>query len=148
LEGEWDLAYIVGEGTSQETLTAGEWTFTWINNGQAVQDVLSVPYQWGEPAEGASPIQMTTIRMFNPKRQIWEGMHIMDGAMVFFAVTKNQTNQLIEHYQQDGGPLMVWLFDELTDQSFKVVISSSSNQGASWSKAAEIWAKRRQTVAP
>jgi hypothetical protein len=148
MSGEWDVAYIVGAGTRDEVLVAGEWTFAWINNGQAMQDVLSVPYQWSEPAAGVAPIQMTTIRMPNAQRQNWEGFHVLDGRMIYFGVARTASNQIMEHYQLEGEPLVAWTYYDLEMASFKVAISQSANNGASWTKVADIWAKRRSTVMP
>jgi hypothetical protein len=147
MSGEWDVAWIIDAGTAQEKVVAGEWTFTWINNGQAVQDVLSVPYQWSKPPEGLTPIQITTVRMFNPKNGTWEGFHVMDGAMVYFAVSKTKTNQVMERYQLAGEPLVVWLYEEVKPDSFKVSVSHATEQGA-WVKVADLWCKRRRTVIP
>jgi hypothetical protein len=148
MSGEWDVAYIVNAGRPDEALVAGEWTFTWINDGQAMQDVLSVPYQWSKPPPDMSPIRMTTIRMFNPKRQAWEGFHVLDGSMIYFGVTKTPGNQIMEHYQREGEPLVVWVYSDIKRDSFKVSVSSSNDQGASWTPVAELWCKRRETVIP
>jgi hypothetical protein len=148
MNGEWDVAYIVGAGTPEEVIVAGEWNFTWINNGQAMQDVLSVPYQWSKPSPGVAPIQMTTVRMPNLQRQNWEGFHILDGRMIYFGVVRTASNQIMEHYQLEGEPLMVWMYDDLEMASFKVTINQSTDNGATWTKVADIWAKRRSTVLP
>jgi hypothetical protein len=146
MNGEWDVAYVsVGES---QALMAGEWTFAWINNGQAIEDVLSVPYQWSKPPEGTAPIQMTTVRIHNPKRQAWEGFHVLDGSMVFFGATKTPHNQLMEHYKTEDGPLVVWHYEDVKRDSFKVTVSHSADNGATWVRVAELWCKRRQTIAP
>ena len=127
---------------------AGEWTFTWINDGQAIQDVLSVPYQWAEPSGDIPRIQMTTVRTYNPKRQAWEGFHVLNGAMIYFWVVKTPRNQIIERYQREGEPLIVWLYADLQPDSFKVTISQSTDNGNSWALLGELWCKRRSTVVP
>ena len=144
--GEWDVAYILGgEGGA---LIAGEWTFSWINNGQAIEDVLSVPYQWGKPPEGVEPIQMTTVRMLNQKRGDWEGIHVIDGAMVYFRTAKAASGQIEERYQIEGAPMTLWTYSEVLQDSFKVTISQTTDQGATRRVVAELWCKRRQTVVP
>jgi hypothetical protein len=148
MPGEWDVAYITGQGTRDELILAGEWTFTWINDGQALQDVLSVPYRWQKPPADFQPIQSTSVRVFNPKLGLWEGFLIRDGHMFFFRASKNAEGKIVEHYQAEGGPLVVTVFSDFKPGSFKAAISQSTNNGASYSPVAEIWAKKRETVIP
>jgi hypothetical protein len=148
MTGEWDVAYIINSGTPDETLIAGEWLFTWINNGQAIQDVLSVPYQWQKSPANFTPLQVTTTRMLNAKRSTWEGFHIMNSSLVYFGVTKTPQNQIMEHYQTEDGQLIVWLYSDLSSTSFKVTISQSADKGATYTKVGEMWTKRRETVIP
>ena len=148
MSGEWDVAFIINSGKPDETMIAGEWTVTWINNGQAIQDVFSVPYQWAKAPDGFEPIQMTSVRTHNPKRQDWEGFHILNGSMIYFWVAKTQSDQILERYKLESGPLVAWLYEDVTSDSFKVSISQSEDQGGTWIKLAEVWCKRRQTVIP
>jgi hypothetical protein len=68
--------------------------------------------------------------------------------MIYFGVSKNPQNQIVELYQIEGGPLMAWLYSDVARDSFKVAISRSVNNGASYTVEAELWAKRRRTVLP
>jgi hypothetical protein len=142
LLGEWDLAWIQGEGSGDEKMTPGEWVFAWINNGEALQSVISLPNRWLKPPEGLTPINMTSVRHFNTGRKAWEGFHIQTGQMHYFGATFNQ-NQLVESYQIENGPIMVWVFEELQNDSFKVTISQSTDNGTSYTTLGQIWAKKR-----
>jgi hypothetical protein len=146
--GEWDVAYIIDAGTDKEQIIAGEWTFTWINDGQALQDVLSVPYRWQDPPKGFEKIQSTSTRLFNPKLHVWEGFHILNSGFVFFRSARSQDGRIVEHYQTEGGPLVVTTFSDFTITSFKATLNESTNNGASYTKVAEIWAKKRGVIVP
>jgi hypothetical protein len=146
--GEWDVAYILKAGTPDEQIIAGEWTFTWINDGQALQDVLSVPYRWQTAPKGFDQIQSTSTRLFNPKLHVWEGFHIQDSGFVFFRSARSQDRRIVEHYQTEGGPLVVTTFSDFTATSFKVTINESTNNGASYKEVAQIWAKKREVIVP
>ncbi|MDR2443791.1 MAG: hypothetical protein LBE31_09775 [Deltaproteobacteria bacterium] len=148
MDGEWEVAYIINPGSSDSRIIGGEWSFTWINNGQAVQDVLAVPFQWNKTEEQFEPILITSIRLFNPQRNSWEGFHVMNGVMVYFGVTKTAQNQILEHYQTGDGRLIVWVYSDLNPSSFKVTISQSTDNGATYKAISEMWAKRRDTVIP
>jgi hypothetical protein len=143
LAGEWEVAFIQGQGDS-EAITAGEWVFTWINEGEALEDVLSVPYRWLKPAQGQAAISMTTVRHFNVSKGAWEGFHIQKGHMYYFGSARNQgQNQIIESYQVEGGPIMIWVFENVQRDSFQVAISQSTDNGSSFQAVGRIWAKRR-----
>jgi hypothetical protein len=139
--GEWDVAYSLGKD-DQERIMAGEWVFSWINNGEALEDVLSIPFRWLKPPLGQSPIYSTTIRHFNTFRQSWEGFHIQNGQMFYFGAQRNQ-NKIIESYQVENGPIVAWIFEEIERESFKVIITQSDNNGSSYQQMGQIWAKRR-----
>jgi hypothetical protein len=146
--GEWDVAYMLNAGTSEEQIIAGEWNFSWINDGQALQDIMSVPYRWQDTPKGFSPLQSTSTRIFNPKLHVWEGFHIIDGQMLFFRAAKSQDGRIVERYQAQDGPLVVTVYSDFTANSFKATISQSNDNGASYSKVAEIWAKKREVYVP
>jgi hypothetical protein len=144
--GEWDVAYMTGQRTPDERVVAGEWTFAWINDGQALQDVMSVPYRWQEPPADFKAIQSTSTRIFNPKFHVWEGFHIVDNQLIYFRSARSQDGKIMENYQLEGGIMVVTVFSELTEDSFKATVSRSTNNGASYVQEAEIWAKRREVT--
>jgi hypothetical protein len=146
MNGEWDVAYIRNPGTSEEQAIPGEWTFAWINDGQAIQDVLTVPYRWQSPPSGFKPVVATTVRIFNSSRTQWEGFHVINNQMIFFGVVKTDQNQIMEHFNVPDGPLTVWLYHDLEKDSFKVTVSESADGGLTYRKTAEVWAKRRDTT--
>jgi hypothetical protein len=146
--GEWDIAYITGAGTNDEKILAGEWTFVWINDGQALQDVMSVPYRWQDAPSGVTPIQSTSTRVFNPKYNVWDGFHIIDNQLIFFRAAKDQGGKIVEHYQMEGGPLILTRFSDFTATSFKATISKTTDNGATYTKIADITAKKRNVFIP
>jgi hypothetical protein len=148
LPGEWDVAYVTGLGSRDERIVAGEWNFAWVNDGQALQDVLTVPYRWQKAPADFAPIQSTSARVFNPKLGHWDGFHIDDGHLIFFRASKNTQGRIMEHYQTEGGPLVVTVFSDFKPGSFKATISQSTNNGGNYTLVGEIWAKKREAVIP
>jgi hypothetical protein len=149
MPGEWDIAYTHMPNTSEERIVAGEWTFNWVNDGQALQDVLSVPYRWqkSEDNEGFVPVQSTTLRAFNHRRGYWEGFRVEGDQLFFFRGSRNAQGQIIEHYQLEGGPLVVTVLSDMGSNSFRAAVSQSFDNGSSYSLVAEIWAKKRTNSA-
>ncbi|MDR0354224.1 MAG: hypothetical protein LBJ64_00570 [Deltaproteobacteria bacterium] len=144
LPGEWDVAYISAPGTAEEQIIAGEWIFSWVNDGQALQDVLSVPYRWQKPPFGFRAIQSTGIRTFNAKHGFWEGFKILEGRLAYFRNIRTSTGQIMEQHKIDGGPLTVAVFGDFQVMSFQLTISESFDNGASYKVLAELWAKKRE----
>ena len=67
LVGTWDIEWVDGHGTEHERHVKGEWIFSWILEGMAVQDVFICPSRearniktYPDAAYG------TTIRIYNP----------------------------------------------------------------------------------
>ncbi|MDR1038324.1 MAG: zinc ribbon domain-containing protein [Deltaproteobacteria bacterium] len=139
--GEWDAAWITGSGTPQERILQGEWNFTWINGGEAVQDILSVPYLW-EPVKGVDPVRASSMRTFNSKADRWEGVHLQGGRIFPFTASRNSDGNIYESYQ-DGQLLVTWIFYNITQEGFQVTVNQTSDGGRTYALAAEIWAKRR-----
>jgi hypothetical protein len=139
--GEWDAAWITGTGTPQERIVQGEWNFTWINGGEAVQDILAIPYLWESPGKDA-PVRASTMRTFNRETGFWEGVHLQAGKIFPFAASKNQDGNIYESYQ-DGQLIVTWIFYNITQDGFQVTVNQTSDGGRTYSLAAEIWAKRR-----
>jgi hypothetical protein len=142
LNGEWEVAFIQGEGTPNERIIAGEWNYAWINNGEALQDVLTLPFRWLKPPAGVPPILITTIRHFNPIRNAWEGFHIQSGQMFYFGAVRNNA-KIVETYKIENGPIMVWVFDNMLNDSFQVTISQSVDNGSTYQTVGSLWAKKR-----
>jgi hypothetical protein len=139
--GEWDVAWIPGGDFNSPDVQNGEWNFTWINAGEAIQDVLSIPYLWEK--RNKDSVRTTTIRTFNPNTGIWEGAHIQNGRILPFQATRNRDGNIFESYQTGPGVIVVWTFANIDTESFQVYINQTNNGGQSYQLLAEIWAKKR-----
>jgi hypothetical protein len=139
--GEWDVAWVPGGDFNNPAVQNGEWNFTWINSGEAVQDILSVPYLWEKRNKDA--IRATTVRTFNPATDNWEGAHFQTGKVLPFQAVRNRDGNIFESYQSEPGVITVWTFANIDANSFQVYINQTNNGGQSYQLVAEIWAKRR-----
>ncbi|MDR2339990.1 MAG: zinc ribbon domain-containing protein [Deltaproteobacteria bacterium] len=142
LAGEWDVAYITGFGTPEENIVNGEWNFVWINGGDAMEDVLNVPYLW-DMSKAEAPIRMTTIRTYNGTEKLWEGARVMPGRIAPFRAVRNQDGSIIENFVSPRGSHEFWVYANITKDSFQVYISETKDNGQSYDTIAEIWAKGR-----
>jgi hypothetical protein len=144
------VAWIEKSGSNNDRATPGEWVFSWIDGGKAVQDVLTVPYRWRSPESDFSPMAVTSVRTFNEKIGQWEGFHLSDGRLIYVRVAKPERGggQLMEHFTPEGGPLTVWVFSDISASSFIVKISESLDKGSTYRPKAELWAKKRVPALP
>jgi hypothetical protein len=143
--GEWDVAWITGRGTEAEKIVQGEWIFSWINRGEAIEDVMAVPYRW-ESSKG-DPIIATAVRAYDTSAGAWRGFRVQDGRAFHFSASRNQDRNIYETYQ-DGTLLVTWIFFNITQEGFQVTLNQTTDGGMTYSMTAEIWAKRREILQP
>ena len=70
--GDWEFEGIFGKGTTDELRVPGEWLFSWILNGTAIQDVFICPSR-KEMEKNPNPDAEygTTIRFYNQPTDSW-----------------------------------------------------------------------------
>lgn len=75
LIGSWNIDY-VDNSTSQ--VIKGEWHFSWVLEGMAVQDVIVLPgFEYG-----------TTLRVYNPDTYAWDIAYCYTGKIMRFEARK------------------------------------------------------------
>jgi hypothetical protein len=138
--GEWDTAWITGMGTPDEKIVQGEWNFTWINAGEALQDLVAIPYLW--EAAKTPPLRATTLRTFNQQSGAWEGVRIQGGRIFPFSASHNKDGNIYESYR-DGIYIVTWIFYNITPGGFQVTVNETADGGQSYRLSGELWSKRR-----
>jgi hypothetical protein len=143
LVGEWDVAWVPEGNVDSENILQGEWNFSWINGGEALQDMLIIPYLWQTKTRDQTQIRATSIRSFNEQMGYWEGIHIQYGRMYPFQASRNRDGNIFESFQGEPGVILVWTFTNVQPNSFLVYVNQTTDNGQSYKLMAEIWAKRR-----
>lgn len=115
--GEWELEWIVHPGTSKERCVKGEWLFSWILEGKAIQDVFICPSRKELKNKDSSNGEYgTTIRVYCEKLNCWE---------IFYAC-KDDVNRL--QARKVGSEIvltelpdarMKWIFSNIQENSFQ-----------------------------
>lgn len=54
LVGTWDMEWIDGHGTEQERHVPGEWIFSWVLEGTAIQDIFICPSRQAQEDENVA----------------------------------------------------------------------------------------------
>jgi hypothetical protein len=145
LPGEWDVAWITRQGAA-ENITTGEWIFSWVNSGEALEDVLNIPYLW-EKQDAKNIVRVTTLRTYNGKDGVWEGARVFPGRILPFRAGRNQDGSIYETFLNAQGNQEYWVFTNMTSDAFQVYVSESPDNGQTYRYLAEIWAKIR-TISP
>lgn len=145
LIGSWHVraADHLSDGSRQES--EGEWHFSWILEGRAIQDVLICPGVSERTPDMSKTNNRygTTIRFFDLVTHRWK--------MNWFNPVTGARNELvvrrypdrIEQTGQDEGLLLRWTFSQIQPQSFYWLGEYSENNGQSWVKRTEFFAIRK-----
>jgi len=141
--GEWDFDWIGGKGTPDELRVPGEWIFSWILEGSAIQDVFICPSR-EEKVRNPQPNGEygTTVRFYNPSKDAWD---ICYGGCGFMTVleAKQVGDQIIVTNKDGSDGLNQWIFSDITPNSFHWQNRISQDGGAVWNVYCELYARRR-----
>jgi hypothetical protein len=122
----------------------GEWMFSWVLDGRAVQDVLvySDIKDAAKKAPGERRIG-STLRYYDPNADLWRLVWLGATSGTFITLTGSSQGVgiLVEGLDMDGSHLR-WSFTEITPNSFHW-IGMSSRDRITWWKEQEMFARRR-----
>jgi hypothetical protein len=146
--GSWDLEITLFDlDGSVRAEGQGEWSFGWVLEGRAIQDVLVRPPR----AERAGLERTdfweygTTLRVYESSTGTWR--------ITWFSPARGGELRLVA--RADGGDIVLdsvereplafrWVFSEITEDSFLWRGSGSDDEGASWLVLQEMRARRRE----
>lgn len=140
LVGAWHLEWTDHLQDDKPRHVIGEWIFSWILEGTAIQDTFIVPSR----TERLTDIQPdacygTTIRLFNPKTLAWDIFWGETGECVRLEARKVD-NEIV--LTEITGQSLRWIFEEIKDASF-VWKRMRKQEDGSWRMEAKAWATRK-----
>ncbi len=140
LIGEWDFKWVDNHGTEKERHVKGEWIFSWILEGMAIQDVFICPSREERVNNNQLDAEYgTTIRIYNPKSHAWDVFYGYAGGSTHLEAKKDgETIVLTEIAAQK----MKWIFSEITQNSFHWQ-NIKTQDGVTWKMQGELFATRR-----
>lgn len=128
LIGSWKIDYVESNNTGT---IQGEWDFSWVLEGMAIQDVIILPdYEYG-----------TSLRIFNPDTQAWDVAYGYTGKIIRLEARK-QGEMIVLTYTNDEN--RKWVFVNIDDDEFHWQNVTVKENGE-WQINAEIYAKRSVT---
>ena len=147
--GSWDgsLVYRDCEGVRRET--SAEVHFGWVLEGRAVQDVWVAPSRQARNAAQQILMYGTTLRVYDPKNDLWHITWIDPVKQVFNRMTGSKVGgDIVQEYRTENGRRCQWMFTEITAESFRWTSRESPDGGETWNVRGEFFLRRRVTGSP
>ena len=141
--GNWEFEGIYGKDTPDEWRVPGEWLFSWILDGTAIQDIFICPSR-AERRINPHPDGEygTTVRSYNPSKDTWD---ICYSGYGFFHIleAKQFGDQIIVTNKDKSDGLNEWVFFDITPISFHWQNRTSYDNGATWNVNFELFARKK-----
>jgi hypothetical protein len=139
--GTWDGDYREFARNGKETRSSGEWTFGWVMDGRAIQD-LFVIYP---SAERKERYLGTTLRCFDRKSKIWSVTFIDPETAVVETLVGAAAgdDRIVLLNQNTVGEVTRWSFVDIRPDSWVFTVEVSRDGGKTWRLREEDHMKRR-----
>lgn len=118
--GNWDLTVTWYRNDVQVRREAGEWHFTWVLEGRAIQDVWIVPPRRLRAAPAPLYEYGTSLRFYDPELGAWRSTWI--GPMqkvVHTFIARGDRNGITMETGADAARLLRWVFSQIGTDSFR-----------------------------
>jgi len=140
--GEWEFEGISGKGTPDERRVHGEWIFSWILNGTAIQDVFICPSR-EECEKNPTPDAEygTTMRFYNQATDSWNMFYGFAGATHILEGRQVDDHIVVSNKSETDG-MTEWVFSEIKPKSFNWQNKTSHDNGVTWDVNFELNATR------
>ncbi len=102
LIGSWKIDYI---DNNNSHVIKGEWHFSWVLEGMAIQDVIILPdYEYG-----------TTLRVYNPGTYAWDIAYCFTGKIIRLEARKQDDMIVLTNIEDERKK---WVFAKIEDNNF------------------------------
>ena len=144
--GSWqvDIDYHAPDGATHRV--EGEWHFSWVLDGRAIQDVWIFParrLRGGEKPPEPWYMYGSTFRWYDPAIDAW---HITwfdpTRPVEMRQIGRAVGADIVQMGEEQGGVLRRWRFVEITDQSFRWLGEASRDRGSTWTLEMEMRARK------
>ena len=125
LIGSWNIDYV---DNSTSGVMKGQWHFSWVLEGMAVQDVIVLPgFEYG-----------TTLRVYNPGTHAWDVAYCYTGKIMRFEAGKQDNIIVLTNTEDERRK---WVFAEIGDNHFHWQDITVTEDGG-WHAKFDIYARR------
>ncbi len=127
LVGSWKIDYI---DNSNGRSIQGEWHFSWVLDGMAIQDVIILPdYEYG-----------TTLRVYNPGMHVWDVAYCFTGKIIRLTARKQDDLIVLTNIEDERRK---WVFAKIEDNTFHWQ-DITVNDSGEWQVQFDLFAERIQ----
>ena len=143
--GDWEFEGAWHHADGSSLRAKGEWSFSWILDGRAIQDVWMAPSREERRRTGAPLIGYgTAVRCYDPGldawRVTWNGV-LDDGYTTILIARAEGEGILLEGKDAHGNP-MRWQFSQIAPTSFRWQRFVTKDGGKTWPLELEMRARR------
>jgi hypothetical protein len=147
LIGSWDIRVIDHLKDGSKLEQDGEWIFSRVLEGRAVQDIFIVPKR-AHRSPAISKVGNRygfTLRMYDKDSKSWNifWFNPVSGVRNHLAGTWVGKN-IVQSGKDENGNLMRWSFTEIKPDSFHWLGEVSDNHAASWKLTVEFFSVRKK----
>jgi len=132
--GTWAMAVRFYDGGKVIFDRPGTWTFGWVLDGRAVQDVLTYPTSSdSDDTPGRRGIG-TTLRYFHPELRRWQVYWLGAGSGTIVVLHGGWNGDDLELHSEPepDGTFNIWRFSDITPTSFEWTGHESTDGGVTW----------------
>lgn len=140
LVGAWDIVWIDHLEDATPRRVQGEWIFSWVLEGRAIQDAFIVPSR-AERQRSPQPDAEygTTIRIYNPKTGHWDIFYGCPGEAIRLTARREGSDVVLLENETQA---MRYVFSGITPYAFSWRKERLNDAGA-WFAVAHVEATRR-----
>lgn len=125
LIGSWRIDYV---NNSNSHVLKGEWHFSWVLEGMAIQDVIVLPgFEYG-----------TTLRVYNPGTHAWDVAYCYTGKIMRLEARKQDNKIVLTNLENERRK---WVFAEIQEDYFHWQDVTVKEDGE-WHVDFDLYAKR------
>ena len=137
LIGSWDIDYT---DNNISYSVKGEWHFSWVLEGMAIQDVIILPSR-NVKLENPSPITEygTSLRIYNPNTHVWNVVYGYTEKIFQLEAKKEEDMIVLTNIEDEKRK---WVFVKIEDDNFHWQNITVKDNG-DWHINADIYAKRK-----
>jgi hypothetical protein len=142
--GSWKGTVVVHLPDGARRESTCEVHFGWALEGRAIQDVWIAPAIQGRKAGEESHMYGTTLRVYDPKSDLWHITWIDPVRQAFNRMDGRKSGaEIVQEYRDAQNARCQWLFTEIRADSFHWIERESADEGKNWKLTAEFFLRRR-----
>jgi len=141
--GEWEFEGLYKKGTPDENRTKGEWIFSWILDGTAIQDVYIHPSRKEREKNPTDYAEYsTTLRFYNLATDSWN-MYYGGSGKAQELEGRQVGDKIIVSFNAESEVQHRAVFSEIKADSFHWRSERSDDGGSTWETGFELVAHRK-----